>query len=194
MPSVPFRVLTSSALPLRSEHGIVMLTFEWNSLIMKAVQRWVCCWAHARDRLGWRRIARVGTARISLQQPTLLAHSKTCRHILLAGQHLAARAQNLNVHSFYPRAVTPPCCHVGLHVNALLLTDGTQTEGHSVWGGNVKSVRRVYNDRIILEKRANCGSTLEKVQFQPQGSRSKRLSYLTGNTDWVFRVTGIASE
>lgn len=51
------------------------------------------CWAHARDQLGWRRIARVGTARISLQQPTLIAHSKTCRHILLAGQHLYLKSK-----------------------------------------------------------------------------------------------------
>lgn len=50
------------------------------------------------DQLGWRRIVRVGTARISLHRRTLLALSKTSYDIvvtLLTGQHLAARAQNL---------------------------------------------------------------------------------------------------
>lgn len=56
-----------------------MLTFAWNWLIMKAVQRWVRCCAHAREWtswIRWRRVARVGTARVSLHRRTPLARQQ----------------------------------------------------------------------------------------------------------------------
>lgn len=150
MRPVPSREHTSSAIPLRSERGIVMLTLEWNWLIMKAVQRWACCYAHAREWMGWigwRRAARVGTARVRSKT------SYNCRHIPLAVQHLSARAQNPNVDFSYLRAVTPPRCHVGASCERITLDRWDANRGSlSVWGSNVKRDRRVYRERIVLEK------------------------------------------
>lgn len=75
-----------------------------------------------------------------------------CRHALRARQRLSARAQNPCSYFVHLRAATPPRCQAGLHRSALQLTDGTQSEGHPVRGGNIKTSRCVYNNESFYER------------------------------------------
>lgn len=196
MRPVPSREHTSSAIPFRSERAIVMLILEWNWLIMKAVQRWACCCAHTREWtgwIGWRRAARVGTARVSLHRRTPLARQQD---FLQLSSHSARRTTFIRTRAKTERRflLSTRSDASSLSCRGFMWTHYCWPMGHkqkvtlgvrsSTWRGSAVFTR---NESFWRRNRANSGSTLRKVEFQPQGSRSKRLSYLTGNTDCVAR-------
>ncbi len=195
MRPVPSREHTSSAIPFRIERAIVMLTLEWNWLIMKAVQRWACCCAHAREWtgwIGWRRAARVGTARVSLHQRNPLARQQD---FLQLSSHSTRRTTFSRTRAKTERRflLSARSDASSLSCRGFMWTHYCWPMGHrgslSVWGA------RREEDLPCLQGTNHFGEETEqivavlseKLSSSRRGAGSKRLSYLTGNTDCVAR-------
>lgn len=116
--------------------------------------------------IGWRRAARAQSSLVSF-----------CLHVLLAVAYiLSIRVQNLIRYLFHSSAETPPRCHAGVHMCALEMTDGTQSEGQPARGDDLKKSRCVNNSESFWERgRADFNQYFGKSWVLVTGEKDETL-------------------